>query len=49
MEKPGKKPATVSLFPLTPEQALDAFMRVDPKRVREKMRKAKTKAKQKRD
>ena len=32
--KPGPKPVTVSLYPLTPERALSAFMRVDPKKVK---------------
>lgn len=32
--KPGPRPVTVSLYPLTPERALSAFMQVDPERVR---------------
>jgi len=32
--KPGPKPFTVSLYPLTPERALSAFMQVDPAKVK---------------
>jgi len=32
--KPGPKPVTVSLYPLTPEKALSAFMQIDPKKVK---------------
>lgn len=34
MNTPGPKPLAVSLYPLTPEIALGAFMRVDPKKVK---------------
>ena len=43
--KPGPKPLTVSLYPLTPERALLAFMQVDPKKVKAAERKAQTKKK----
>lgn len=32
--KPGPKPITVSLYPLSPERALSAFMQVDPAKVK---------------
>lgn len=38
--KTGPKPITVSLYPLTPEQALRAFMAVNPKKVLSRERKA---------
>jgi hypothetical protein len=41
--KPGPKPVTVSLYPLTPERALSAFMQVDPKKVKAAERKAQKK------
>ena len=43
--KPGPKPVTVSLYPLTPERALSAFMRVDPKKVKVAERRARKKTK----
>jgi hypothetical protein len=39
--KPGPKPVTISLYPLTPEEALSAFMRLDPKKVKKVKQKAK--------
>lgn len=37
MEKKGKKhEPPVSLYPLNPEEALRAFLQVDPERVRER-------------
>lgn len=36
--RPGPKPITVSLYPLTPERALSAFMQVDPERLKKKER-----------
>jgi len=41
--KPGPKPLTVSLYPLTTEQALSAFLRVDPKKVKAAERRARKK------
>ena len=41
--KPGPKPVTVSLYPLTPDRALSAFMQVDPKKVKAGERKTQKK------
>jgi len=42
-KSPGPKPVILSMHPLTPEQALSAFMQVDPKKVLAAERKAKKK------
>lgn len=39
--KPGPKSLTVSLYPLKPEEALRAFMKVDPKALLARERRAK--------
>jgi hypothetical protein len=36
--KPGPKPVTVSLHPLKAEDALRAFMAVDPKKLKKRFR-----------
>jgi len=38
-----KRRRPLSLYPLTPEQALSAFMKVDPKRIKAAERRAKKK------
>lgn len=43
--KPGPKPITVSLYPMTPGRALAAFMKVDPRKVKAAERKAQKKKK----
>ena len=35
-KKPGPKPLTVSLHPLTWYEAMSAFMQVDPEKIRKK-------------
>lgn len=42
-KKPGPKPLTVSLYPLTPEQALSAFLKVNPAKVKAAEQKAREK------
>ena len=42
-KRPGPKPMVVSMHPLTPEQALSAFMQVDPSKVQAAERKAQKK------
>jgi len=43
MEKEAERLKPISLHPLTPEQALSGFMRVDPKKIEVTKREAKKK------
>jgi hypothetical protein len=43
MKKKPKRLKPISLHPLTPEQALTAFMKVDPKKVQAEMAKLRKK------